>query len=51
MGQELEGKVDNIKPSESGITITDTSWGITIDYDNTGSITITQEQNYYTIHY
>ena len=51
MGQELEGKVDNITPSSSGITITDTSWGIIIDYSNTGSIIITEKENYYTISY
>lgn len=49
MGKELESKVNSVIPS--GVIVTPTDFGITIEYDNTGSITITDNQTYYTISY
>lgn len=49
MGKELESKVD--EKSYDGITITPTDYGINIDYDNTGDITITNMETYYLIAY
>lgn len=49
MGKELEEKVKGVLPL--GVTITPTDYGITIDYDNSGSITITDKETYYLISY
>lgn len=49
MGKELEAEVNSTLPT--GINITPTDYGISINYDNTGSITITDKETFYTISY
>jgi len=47
MGEELENWV----VANDGIAITTTSFGITIDYDNSGRTQIIDNTDYYTIFY
>ena len=49
MGKELENRVNSVRPI--GVTVKTTDFGITITYDNTGIITITDNETYYTINY